>query len=355
LTLRSCDYVSRPCANGAAFLRELLGEFQFTEPERSLAVAVSAMLTLFVRRILPSMAIRPAFLYTSNAPGGGKTLLADCAIAPVMGKSPRAAFPKREEELEKLLVAEVLAGSECLLFDNVRGRLESSALENLLTSHVFKGRILNLSKTIEEKNHLTLFITGNGLSNSEDLQRRSLFAELFQPEARAQDRKFRQSLSVGILIERREEILAALWQIVEAWDKAGWPAGSKSHASFPEWARMIGGMMELAGFASPVSAPVLHDAGNSDGDDMTELVAQIRTAHVDRPIDFEQLTMIAAERGLFERITGGNSINGLDRSEKARLGKLLKSYDQRVFGEGRLAFLIEGRGHQRRFRVEVRG
>jgi hypothetical protein len=139
LTLKGCDYGKTPCENGAAFLRGLLGEFMFTEPERSLSVAVAAMVSLFARRLLPRMAIRPAFLYTSNAPGGGKTLLADCAIAPVMGKSPRAAFPRREEELEKLLVAEVLAGSECLLFDNVRGRLESAALENLLTRDCLTG------------------------------------------------------------------------------------------------------------------------------------------------------------------------------------------------------------------------
>ncbi len=351
LTLRACDYVSAPCADGAAYLRRFLGEFQFMDQERSLAVAVSAMLTLFARRILPALAHRPAFIYTANAAGGGKTLLADCAIAPVLGRSPRTPLPRREEELEKLLLAEVLCGSECILFDNLRGRIESPSIENLLTSHIFKGRILNQSKTYEGDNHVVMFLTGNGVTVSEDLARRALFVELFQPEAKAQDRKFAQTLSVGVLIERRAEILAALWQIVQKWDRAGRPAGSKTHASFPEWARVIGGMVELAGFASPVTAPTLHDGGNRDGEDMAELVQSIQQAFSARPIDFEQLTELAAEKGLFERITDGVSAKSMDRSDKARLGRLLAAYDRRVFGESRLLFMVEGRGHGRRFRV----
>lgn len=355
LTLRPCDYEAEDCASGATVLRELLGEFQFTEPDRSLSVAVAAMLTLFARRLLPPLAHRPAFIYLSNAAGGGKTLLADCAIAPVFGRSPRTPLPRREEELEKLLLAEVLCGCETLLFDNVRGRVESASIENLLTSHIFKGRILNQSKTYEGQNNLVMFFTGNAVSVSEDLARRALFVELFQPEARAQDRQFKRPLSVSLLVERRVEILAALWQIVLAWDEAGRPDGSKSHASFPEWARIVGGMVEHAGFASPVTAPALHDGGNQDVEDMGALVAAMRTESGGRPIDFDRLTEIAAERGLFERITDGASAKSMERADKARLGKLLKSYDRRVFGEERVSFLVEGRGHSRRFRLDSPG
>lgn len=351
LTLRGCDYAQRECLNGAAVLRDLLSEFQFTEPERGLAVAVSAMLTLFARRLLPPLAHRPAWIYLSNAAGGGKTLLADCAIAPVFGRSPRTPLPRNEEELQKLILAEVMSGSETLLFDNVRGRVESASLENLLTSHVYKGRILNQSKTYEGDNNIVMFFTGNSVTVSEDLARRALFVELFQPEARAQDRQFRNPLSVGILVDRRAQVLAALWRIVWTWDKAGRPVGSKSHASFPEWAAMIGGMVEHAGFASPVTAPALHDGGNQDVEDMVALVAVMNDQHADRPIDFEKLAELAAERGLFERITDGASANAMDRADKAKLGRLLKGYARRVFGDARLTFQVEGRGHGRRFRI----
>jgi hypothetical protein len=114
-------------------------------------------------------------------------------------------------------------------------------------------------------------------------------------------------------------------------------------------------MVEHAGFASPVAAPALHDGGNQDVEDMGALVAAMRDAHAARPIDFEKLAEIAADRGFFERITYGASASGMERADKARLGKLLKSYDRRVFGDERLTFLVEGRGHGRRFRIGIPG
>jgi len=340
-----------PSKDGAAYLRHLYREFQFKEPERSLAVAVAASETLFARRLLSPFWTRPGFFYTANAAGGGKTVAADAAIAPVLGKSPRTQFPRKEEELEKLLLAEVLSGSGCLFFDNVKGAINSASIEGILTSHNFKGRILNQSKTFEGDNNLVLFFTGNGVTVSEDLARRVLFVELFQPEARSQDRKFETPLSVGYLLEHRREILAALWQIVDSWDKAGRPEGSTTHASFPEWSRIIGGMVEHAGFASPVTAPALSNGGNQDLEDMMELVKLIRQTNANRPIDFEKLAGIAAEHGLFERVTDGNSANTMDRSDKAKFGRLLKGYDARTFGDDRLTFYIDGKGHSRRFRV----
>ena len=77
-------------AAGARFLNELFSEFCFKEndTERAVSVAVSAMLTLFVFHIIPKGALRPGFLYTANAEGSGKTLLARLAIVPRIGYTP---------------------------------------------------------------------------------------------------------------------------------------------------------------------------------------------------------------------------------------------------------------------------
>ena len=86
---------------------------------------------------------------------------------------------------------------------------------------------------------------------------------------------------------------------------------------------------------------------------MEQLVRVMHDNHADRPIDFEQLTDLAATGGLFDRITDGHTAKGMERADKARLGKLLASYSQRVFGDARITFLVEGRGHGRRFRVNI--
>ena len=68
------------------------------------------------------------------------------------------------------------------------------------------------------------------------------------------------------------------------------------------------------------------------------------------PVRFEELTGVARERGLFERIIGGDG--ELKPADKSAFGKLLARYDRRVFG-GCIRFVVDGRGHSRRFRAVI--
>jgi hypothetical protein len=77
----------------------------------------------------------------------------------------------------------------------------------------------------------------------------------------------------------------------------------------------------------------------------------IRSGHHNARIDFEKLAEIAADKGLFERITDCKGAGAMERSDKARFAALLKGFDGRAFGEERLTFTVIGKGHQRRFCV----
>ena len=104
---------NRGAGEAVAYVRELLSEFCFcpADRERSLAVAVAAMLTLFCRHVLRPNEERPAFVYTANAEGSGKTLLAKLANIPLLGYAPVRTVPKEESEIRKLVLAAVLGAS----------------------------------------------------------------------------------------------------------------------------------------------------------------------------------------------------------------------------------------------------
>jgi hypothetical protein len=104
-------------ADGARFLHELFSEFCFKEndSERAVSVAVSAMLTLFVFHIIPKGALRPGFLYTANAEGSGKTLLARLAIVPRIGYTPTGNLPEQEEEVQKVVFSTAYRRIACSL------------------------------------------------------------------------------------------------------------------------------------------------------------------------------------------------------------------------------------------------
>jgi hypothetical protein len=327
---------------------ELLGEFPFADGGRSKAVALAAMLTVFAQGILPRKSLRPCFIFLANAEGAGKTLLTKVATVPVLGFSPTGSKAKDEDEMRKLLLAAILEAKTVLCLDNIKGRLASESLEGFLTSQNWAGRVLGGSTTFTGENNVTVFITGNGCTVSPDMRRRSLFCELFIEVERAEDRIFKQPLEVPELIDRRGEILSALYSLILDWHKAMEPKPSRSNSSFPEWARIIGGIVENAGYVCPLETPEIEAAADVDGADIRSLVKVLGEGALERTFKFSEIVTAAQQDGLFERILPEDCEP--DIKTRAVLSKLIGAYDGRLIAGFRL--IVEGKGHKRVYRVK---
>jgi len=336
---------SMPFDMAKQIIDELLSEFGWADDTRSKAVAVAAMLTVYGSGILPSKSIRPCFIVLANAEGAGKTLLVKLATVPVLGYAPSAVLPKDEDEMRKILLSTVMEGRPVLFFDNFKGHLASESLEGFLTSQEWSGRILGGQTTFRGENNTVVFITGNGCTVSPDMRRRSLFVELFMEAERAEDRQFQNYLETSVLLERRDEIIAALWAFIRDWHNGTEPKPSRTHSSFREWAETIGGIVEYAGYGCPLDAPHIDAAADTNGDDMRELVKIVHAADL-HTLDFPQLVARAKESGLFEWCVKDE----MDARSKATFARILKTYDRRLVGHHR--FRLVGKGRFRRFNTE---
>ena len=346
LTLSQCDYdTAMPMPNARKIINGLLAEFPFADDGRSKSVAVAAIVGLYCAGLFGTGIPRPVFIYLANAEGAGKTLLAKCAISPTHGLVKTDGDLKDKTETAKELLAAVIEARPYILFDNCKRHLDSPYLEAFVTSAVWSGRILGVSKTFAGENLMTVFVTGNGCTVSPDMRRRSLFVELFMEDERAEDRKFKRVLDDVTLLSMRPRILAALWALVRTWDSAGRPGPSRTHTAFPRWSEFIGGIVEHAGYGCPLETAEIPSAADVDGADMRELVKLLAERD---PVKFDELIALSREHGLFERIIGTDG--DLKPAEKSSFGKLLKRYDQRCFTGGR-RFVVDGKGHKRVFLV----
>ncbi len=211
---------------------------------------------------------------------------------------------------------------------------------------LFLHKPLGSSKSFTGENNATVFITGNHCTVSPDLRRRSLFSELFIEAERAEDRQFARPLEVPQILERRADILSALWGLVKNWDDNFRPSPSRGHSSFPEWANAIGAIVEHSGYGCPMATPENDAAADIDGSDMRGLVTAICDGSSMKVVDFEELTETARTAGLFERFLADE----FDRGAKAKFASILKGYDRRLVGSCR--FTLIGKGRNRRFQVE---
>ena len=339
-----------PMDKAAATLRDLLCEFAWTDDGgRSMAVHLSAMLTVFAGAILPYGTVMPVFVYLANSEGAGKTLLAQLAGIPYAKLPTAEAAPVKEEEWQKKLLALTASGRRVVLLDNLKGHLNSPSLEAYVTSPTFGGRLLGVTKEFSGEAGATLLITGNSLTISPDMRRRSLLVELFMPELRSEDRTFKRILDAETIREVRPAVVSALWSIVRAWDEAGRPACSHNNASFPRWSKTIAGMVEFAGFGSPLAPAQIEGMGDTDTVDFAGLVALMKPKE---EYAFGDLTAMADNAGLFERIFQDTDKDGnLSPRGKQRLAKLLARYAGRQVAPG-MRFIAGGKGHGRRYSLQ---
>jgi hypothetical protein len=371
-------------------INDLFAEFDFADGEktpgdglkptpRSKSVAVAAAVGLFVSALLPGTAQRPCFIICANAEGAGKGTLAKCCMMPTVGSVPTASKPNDENEIRKTLLTAVREAKTIIFFDNLKGHLSSESLEAFLTATIFEGRKLGVNEYIVAPNLATVFITGNGLTVSPDLRRRSLFIELHLQEERAEDKVFKRPLDEQVLLELRPKVLAALWALTKHWDRQGRPRPSRPHSAFSSWATIVGGIVEAAGFGCPLERADVSTAADPDGDDIRSLVSAM-AQKLPMPSrragktewTFSELLNLAQEEGLFENILGtgddgfqiddddGGRFNrsfrdGVGRKEKATLSKVFLRYNRRLVSgtdHNLFRFVVDGKGHSRRYIIE---
>ena len=339
-----------PMGEARMVLEILLEEFPFAEDRgRSKGVAIAAMLSVFAQGIMPPKSNKPVFIYLANAEGSGKTTLAQLAGLPYRD-TPAEPAPRDEAEWAKKLLALVISGRRLVLLDNLKGRLNSPALEAYTSSATFSNRVLGASREFAGEAGAVVLITGNDLQWSPDLRRRSLPAELFMQELRAEDRKFRRTLTPATFAALRRDALCAMWGLVVAWDRAGRSKGTRRNSSFPEWCDHIAGVVEFAGWACPSAPAELDGAGDTDTADFAVLAEAMVPS---REYPFAEMVELASELGAFEglvlQIEEGGKVSSGARNRLARI--LSRFNGRRATAAGH--FVCKGKGHARRFSMMV--
>lgn len=332
-----------------ATLTNLLSEFCFANHEYGTAVQVAAMMTAYGMNLLSNTCVIPAFVYTANSSGAGKGLCVALALAPVLGCVPTGTAVGSETERDKRLFASVRAGEPYLVLDNLDTHLASRSLESFLTAPCVTGRVLGTSSSETHPKKTAVFITGNHLTMRSDMRRRSLVVGFFMRQVRSENRRIERPLDEQGILRARPQILGALYALVRSWVEAEKPEPSRHHPSFVEWSRIIGGIVEHAGFACPI--PCLETVPDIDPEtaDMESLLPILHAQANPFGFTFRQVVDLCREYGLFE---GRMPTTTQERRGNTEFGRLLKRFQDREF-PNRMRFRCRGTGHARRYAVEV--
>jgi hypothetical protein len=226
----------------------LIGTFPFVGgADRS--VALSAILSGCARR---SLRTAPLHGFTAPAAGSGKSMLVDLASVIATGREAGViAQGRTEEEFEKRLGAQLLAGDQVIAIDNCEAPLGGEFLCRALTQPVVRARILGRSQAPELPTNACITATGNNLALVGDMTRRAVLCRLDAGWERPELRRFARNPVREARADRGRYLAAAL-TVLRAYHVAGRPQQPDALGSFEEWSGWVRGALLWLGQADPV-------------------------------------------------------------------------------------------------------
>jgi hypothetical protein len=245
------------------YLRGLLKDFPFGDPERSISVQLCAMMTCFCQLLFDPMDQFPLIFFNANIPGSGKSRLAELCCYPVYGDADDVTYSE-SEDFTKALNAWSENSKAYTFIDNLTGFVKNNKLDKWVTLPTWTHRIMHTSKMATSPNQTLTLITGNQATLSDDLGQRSLVVDLWSSEPAAdRARRIKDTLDHKWLASgvNRSRMLSAYWALLRHWNMEEEPAFPKVFPRFEAWSRTVPGIVTLAGFADPLAPANLNDAG----------------------------------------------------------------------------------------------
>ncbi len=231
-----------------ALLLSAIGEFPYVS-DADKANALGLLLTPVLRPAIKRHV--PLALIDAPKQGTGKGLLSDVVSIISTGNSAAIlTMSDSDEELQKAITSLLIEGATIITIDNITGRLQSRHLDAVLTSDMWRGRILGVSKMTLVPQRATWLATGNNIKLGGDLPRRCYRIRLDAKVSRPFMRKdFTHSDLVTWVSEHRAELVGALLTLARAWYAAGTPSYEHlpSLGTFSGWVKIVGGILEYAG------------------------------------------------------------------------------------------------------------
>ena len=342
------DIPKRPKEGDIAAARELIcedlfGDFPFTgEAERAHVVAL--LLLGFMRGMIDGPT--PLHLIEKPTPGTGATLMVDAVATILTGTGASVMTEGRDdEEWRKRVTAKLRQIPSIILIDNLRAKLDSSAVAAALTAPFWEDRVLGQSEMTRLPIRCLWIATGNNPEFSNEMARRLVRIRLDANVERPWQRGgFRHPDLMVWIRANRGRIVAACLTLCQAWIAAGKPRGSKTIGSYENWAQVIGGVLATAGI--PGFLGNLEDmmaASDSEGAGWSAFIA----AWWDR---FGTADVAAAD--LFDVAAfcdPGPPISGhTERAQKTAFGMALTKMRDRVFKIGHVSVRLRSAGTYRR-------
>lgn len=253
------------------WLDDLTRHFAWRNHSRDFAIWLAGLVSMYGRGCYGGRA--PAFFVNANIQESGKTLLTWLISWAVHGtQSVKTLLPDAEEELTKYLDSVARARMPYVNFDNIDWggkEVKTALLDVFIAGDTHEIRKMGSQEVEQYVNRTMVLGSGNNITVSPDLRRRSLMADLWNPMA-GTDRVLPKGVKIidadfWADVTNRQMMLGACWSMLRAWDAAGRELKpGKLLGSFESWARFAPAVVWHVGKVFQKEWDCMAESGNEE-------------------------------------------------------------------------------------------
>jgi hypothetical protein len=269
-------------AEAVGVLNDVICDFPFDDPA-SHTNAIATIITPIIRPLIDG--ITPMALFDKPQPGTGASKLADVVSIIATGRTFMMSPLKDDDEWRKTITTLLLNSTPVITFDNLEQKLRSPSLAKLLTSDIWRDRILGKSEPVALDNRTVWMATGNNMRLNSDIARRCYKIRLDAKMSRPWQRTgFKHPKLLPWVHSERPRIIAAVLTIARAWIQAGKPIYDIPTLDYEAWEQTVGSILEFSGIKDFLGN--LNSVYEDNDEDSSQWETFIETWHEQLKEDF---------------------------------------------------------------------
>lgn len=228
-----------PLSLAIDLLLDLFADFNFaTPPDRSRAIAALITPDLIFGQLIRARA--PLQVIEADESQTGKGFLVKL-IAAVHNHKPHPITQRKGVSggIEESLNMRLIKGDSFISFDNIRDKIDSPALESLLTEDHYLARVPFMPPIDIDPRRIVLFLTSNHCEMTKDLTNRSSLIQLRKRDPGYAFKTFPEGDIVDHVLANSSRYHGAIIAIIKEWVKQGCLETDENRHDFRKWVRVL--------------------------------------------------------------------------------------------------------------------
>lgn len=233
-----------PLDEAKDLLRELIADFLFaSESDRSRALAAFITPALVHGGLLGGRA--PVDLGEADQSQTGKGFRNKITAA-LYRQTVRTVTQRKGGvgSLEETFSSALIAGANFIALDNIRGKVDSPAIESFLTEDRYAARVPYSGDVEIDPKCIVLMMTSNRAEITPDMANRSNCTRLLKQEPGYEFAKYPEGDILDRIRANQPRYLGAVFAVIREWHRRGKPRSHETRHDFRRWAQTLGWIVQ---------------------------------------------------------------------------------------------------------------